>query len=287
MRASLRAATVAVAIVSAHVGCAPATSGSPGAHGPKVAATLRADGTVADDHSLCEARTRKDVELSETAGTGSMQPNVRRVYKVFGTGADRRKILICREVDTNLDGLKDNVRTFSDEGQSKEERADANFDGKVDTWNHFAKGRLAEVRLDKNFDGQEDEWKVYLEGKLSRIKRDSDFDGKVDIWEMYRKGRLERMGVDLDRDERVDRWDHDTEWRRKVEENARREERETEERERDAAAKREREGEDAEKPQGGGDAGADEKKRDDRAAKPDAGKDTKKDADAAPPKDNE
>jgi hypothetical protein len=181
-----------------------------------VQAERNADGTIADDRTMCQWKGRADAEIAETAGPGSYQPNVRRVWKVFGTGADRRKVLVCREVDTNLDGVKDTVRYYTDEGQSKEERADTNYDGKIDTWNFFAGGRLAEVRLDKNHDGKADEWKSYYSGKLARVKRDSNYNGKADIWEMYRRGRLERMGVDVDGDERVDRWDHDSDWRREV-----------------------------------------------------------------------
>jgi hypothetical protein len=170
-----------------------------------------------DDRAMCEFKGKKDVEVSETAGPGAVIPNVRRVYKVLGTGTDRRKVIACREVDTNIDGVKDTVRFYNDEGQSKEERADTNFDGRIDTWNLYANGRLAEERLDKNYDTKPDEWKIYNEGKLSRIKRDTNFDGKADVWEMYRRGRLERMGVDTNGDERVDRWDHDTEWRKALE----------------------------------------------------------------------
>jgi hypothetical protein len=200
--------------------CGGASAGGTGAVGPGLQAERRADGTIIDDRSLCDYKSKKDVELSETAGPGAIQPNVRRVYRVYGQGTDRRKVLICREVDTNLDGFKDTVRTYTEEGQSKEERADTNFDGKVDTWNVFASGRLAEVRLDKNHDGEPDEWKIFTSGKLSRVKRDTNFDKKADVWEMYRRGRLERMGVDTDGDERVDRWDHDTAWRRELEKNA-------------------------------------------------------------------
>jgi len=197
------------------VGCT--SSDDQGAKNPNsIKAQRRADGTVIDDHSMCDYKNRKELEASETAGPGAIQPNVRRVWKVFTGGSTRRKILVCREVDTNLDGIKDVVRFYNDDGQSKEERADTNYDGKVDTWNIFAKGRLAEVRLDHNHDGEPDEWKIYIGGELSRVKRDTDFNKKPDVWEMYRKGRLERMGVDLDGDKRVDRWDHDTEWRRKL-----------------------------------------------------------------------
>ena len=175
------------------------------------------DGRILDDHSMCEYEGQAGMDVQETAGPGAVQPNVRRVWKVFGDGADQRRVLQCREIDTNLDGVKDVVRFYNEEGQSKEERADTNYDGKVDTWNLFAGGRLAEVRLDKNFDGEPDEWKTFIDGKLSKIKRDTNYDKKPDTWEMYRKGRLERMGVDLDGDERVDRWDHDKEWRKKLE----------------------------------------------------------------------
>lgn len=181
---------------------------------PGVQAVRAADGTIIEDGALCEWKDQKDREVSETAGPGAIQPNVRRVWQVFGTGSDKREVLVCREIDTNLDGVKDVVRTYNEEGQSKEERADTNYDGKIDTWILFGNGRVAEIRLDRNFDGEADEWKNYAEGKLVRIKRDTNFDTRPDIWEIYQKGRLVRMGVDTDHDTRIDRWDHDTDWRR-------------------------------------------------------------------------
>jgi hypothetical protein len=184
---------------------------------PKVQTTKKADGSV-DDHAMCEWKGHPDREASEIAGPGSLQPNVRRVYQIFGTGEDRHKVLICREIDTNFDGVKDVVRRYNEKGESISEDADANYDGRIDTWITFIKGRLAEVKLDTNFDGKVDEWKYYINGKLSRVVRDANFDGKPDVWEIYRDGHLERMGVDVDGDEHVDRWDHDTEMRRRFEE---------------------------------------------------------------------
>jgi hypothetical protein len=185
---------------------------------PKVEAKKRADGTV-DDHSMCEWKGKTDREASEVAGPGSIQPNVRRVYQLVGTGEDRHKVLICREIDTNFDGIKDVVRHYNDKGESVAEEADANYDGKIDTWITFIKGRLAEVKLDNSptRDGKPHEWKYYNAGKLTRVVRDTNFDGKPDVWEIYRDGKLERMGVDVDGDEHVDRWDHDTEMRRRFE----------------------------------------------------------------------
>lgn len=190
---------------------------------PTVEATKRVDGTV-DDHSLCDWKGHADREASEVAGPGSIQPNVRRVYQILGTGEDRHKILICREIDTNFDGVKDVVRHYNDKGESISEEADANYDGKLDTWITFIKGRLAEVKLDTNFDGKVDTWKYYTNGKLTRVVRDSNHDGKPDVWEIYRDGHLERMGVDVDGDEHVDRWDHDTEMRRRFEDAERKKE---------------------------------------------------------------
>jgi len=183
----------------------------------KVETTKRVDGSI-DDHSLCEWRGHADREASEVAGPGSIQPNVRRVYQVLGTGEDRHKILVCREIDTNFDGVKDVVRHYNDKGESVSEEADSNYDGRIDTWITFIKGRLAEVKLDTNYDGKIDTWKYYTNGKLTRVVRDANHDGKPDVWEIYRDGHLERMGVDLDNDEHVDRWDHDTEMRRRFEE---------------------------------------------------------------------
>lgn len=204
-----------------------ACSSDPGfaAKAPKVEARRNADGSI-DDRSMCDWKGRSDREASETAGPGAIQPNVRRVWQLVGTGEDMHKVLVCREIDTNFDGVKDVVRRYNEKGESLHEEADSNYDGRIDTWITFAKGRLAEVKIDTDRDGNPDEWKYYSGGKLVRIKRDTNRDGKPDVWEIYRMGRLERMGVDLDGDERVDRWDHDTELRRRVEDAERKKEEE-------------------------------------------------------------
>ncbi|KYF63674.1 hypothetical protein [Sorangium cellulosum] len=199
--------------------------GFEGAKAPKIEAARNADGTI-DDRSMCEWKGRADREASETAGPGAIQPNVRRVWQIVGTGEDRHRALVCREIDTNFDGVKDVVRRYNDKGESLHEESDANYDGRIDTWLTFANGRLAEVRIDSDHDGNPDEWKYYSGGKLARIKRDTNRDGKPDVWEIYRMGRLERMGVDIDADERVDRWDHDNELRRRLEDDERRKEEE-------------------------------------------------------------
>src|SRR5262245_2683647 len=85
-----------------------------------------------DDQSRCELRGRADRDAVETAGPGAVQPNVRRGYQMVGTGDSMHKVLICREIDTNFDGVKDIVRTYNEKGESVHEQADTNYDGRID-----------------------------------------------------------------------------------------------------------------------------------------------------------
>lgn len=169
----------------------------------------RSKGFSVDDKARCAWQGRTDREVTESSAAGAKQPNIRRVWQLIGTGNDRKKVLICREVDTNLDGIKDVVRTYNEKGEPLREEADTDYDGNVDSWIIFSNGRIAKQELDTNHDGKPDEWKFYMQGALSRVQRDTNGDGKPDVWEIYNNGRLERIGVDLDFDGRVDRWDRD------------------------------------------------------------------------------
>ena len=162
-----------------------------------------------DDKSMCDWKNKPELEVSETSGPGALRPNVRRVYKTYGEGEARHKTLACREIDTNLDGIKDTVRTFNAKGEAMHEEADRDFDGRIDLWINFVDGRMAEEDVDTNKDGKPDVWKFYVDGQLQRIRRDRNFDGKADIWEIYARGRLERVGLDEEYDGHVDRWDRD------------------------------------------------------------------------------
>ena len=163
----------------------------------------------ADDRTMCDWKNKPELEISETNGPGALRPNVRRIFKTYGEGDARHKTLVCREIDTNLDGIKDVVRTFNAKGEAIHEEADRNYDGRVDLWINFVDGRMAEEDVDSNNDGKPDVWKFYVNGQLQRIRRDRNFDGKPDIWEIYSRGRLERVGLDDSYDGHVDRWDRD------------------------------------------------------------------------------
>jgi hypothetical protein len=177
-----------------------------------------------DDQSRCDYRGRADRDVSEVAGPGSLTQNIRRVYALSGEGEESRRVLVCREVDTNFDGIKDVVRTYNDRGEALAELADSNYDGKVDTWVSFARGRVAKVEVDTTRNGMPDEARFYVVGKLSRVQLDVNDDGRPDVWEIYDEGKLQRRGVDLDHDGHVDRWDRDELALREIAERERREE---------------------------------------------------------------
>lgn len=168
-----------------------------------------------DDRSLCEGfvhwKENPQLDVSETVGPGSFKPNIRRIYKLIGDSDDRHQVLMCREIDTNLDGIKDVVRTFNDKGEPVHEEADTNYDGQIDDWINFANGRIEEEDIDRTLSaGRPDVWKFFLDGELSRIRRNTHCpSGKPDEWEIYYKGHLERIGEDTTCDGHVDRWDRD------------------------------------------------------------------------------
>ena len=201
-------------------GAALCLFGACGGEPPKTASTAPggshdASHWPADDRSLCEMfdhwKESPQLEVSETVGPGSIRPNIRRVFKAVGEREDRHEVLLCREIDTNLDGIKDVVRTFNEKGEPLHEEADTNYDGKIDDWINFADGRIAEEDIDTTLStGRPNVWKFYLSGELSRVRRNTHCpSGKPDTWEIYFHNRLERVGNDESCDGHVDRWDRD------------------------------------------------------------------------------
>jgi hypothetical protein len=234
-------AAMAVALGAGVLGFA--CGGSSESRPPPQAAVQREghpSGLASEDQSRCDYKGRADREATESAGPGSLAQNIRRVYALMGEGEERHRVLICREVDTNLDGVKDVVRTYNERGEALKETADTDFDGKVDTWVTFARGKIVKVAVDRTHNGTPDEIRVYMNGKLSRVQRDTNDDGKIDVWEIYDDGKLQREGVDLNRDGRVDRWDRDEIALREINERERRED-EAAEQKAAAAEKRQKE----------------------------------------------
>jgi len=229
-----------LAVVGASLLAAYSCGGSEpvGVQAPTKTGVAVSEHDAGTDMSRCDFKGRTDREVSESSGPGTLYPNIRRVYTVVGEGDESRRVLICREVDTNLDGMKDVVRLYSDKGESLHENADTNYDGKIDTWITFAGGRIGRLEVDTDHNGQPDETHFYVRGRLSRIERDTNQNGKADIWEIYSQGHLQRMGLDIDHDGHVDRWDRDEVAARLAE---REEQEEDDKRAREEKAKREAE----------------------------------------------
>jgi hypothetical protein len=198
-------------------------AGCGGASKEPVNALSEVSGLPDDDQSRCAFANRPDREVSETKGPSAQFASVRRVFGIMGEGDDRRRILLCREADTNLDGVKDVVRTYNDRGEALNELADSDYDGNIDTWITFSRGRMSKLQVDNGRRGAPDETRLYVAGKLSRAQRDTNYDGKPDVWEIYSEGKLQRLGVDLDFDGHVDRWDRDEILMRELNERERRE----------------------------------------------------------------
>lgn len=167
------------------------------------------EGMTESGLARCEFEGRDDRASEENSAPGAKYPNVRRVYGYIGVGVDRRKILLCREVDTNLDGKKDLVRTYGDLGEKLVEQADTDYDGKIDTWISFSGPRPSKIEIDRTGDGKPDEFRYYVDGNLVRLQFDENGDGRPDVFEIYHEGRLDRRGVDVDHDGHVDRWERD------------------------------------------------------------------------------
>jgi hypothetical protein len=198
-------------------------AGCGGASKEPVSALSEVSGLPDDDQSRCAFADRPDREVSETKGPSAQFASVRRVFGIMGEGDDRRRVLLCREADTNLDGVKDVVRTYNDRGEALNELADSDYDGNIDTWITFSRGRMSKLQVDNGRRGAPDETRLYVAGKLSRAQRDTNYDGKPDVWEIYSEGKLQRLGVDLDFDGHVDRWDRDEILMREINERERRE----------------------------------------------------------------
>lgn len=161
------------------------------------------------DLSRCEYKGRKDRVFTSTRGPGASVPNVYRVYDVSVDAENGRRVLRCRLADTDFDGILDVIRTYTEDGKPLDEQSDADYDGRIDTWVSYSRGRVLRQSHDRNRDGKPDEWKTYSGGHLARVQRDASHDGKVDTWEVYEQGRLRRLGRDTDGDQRVDQWYRD------------------------------------------------------------------------------
>lgn len=214
---ALGLACVALALGCAIAGCNNG-SGSSGGRRSRRSHSSGGDATseLAEDGGRCDT-SGVSTEVSEYDTSGDETPDVRRVFHRFGSGAESRLVLACREADLNGDGTKDVVRYYNDDGRPLREESDRDFDGSIDTITVFQNGRIVRMELDENGDGRVDA-KVYYDDTGAAVRTERDTAGRSteaewhpDRWEYFEDGRVVRMGTDIDGDGNVDRWDRDHE----------------------------------------------------------------------------
>lgn len=161
---------------------------------------------------FCQRGENTEASASDT--NGDMEPDVARVFRVYGTGPTARRVITCREVDLNNDGRRDVVRWYSDEGRPLREQADRDFDGRPEEWDYFEDARIVQSEVDSDRDGMIDTRTYFQNGRVTRVERDTTNRStheawRPNRWEYYDNGRMIRIGYDEDGDGRVDRWDRD------------------------------------------------------------------------------
>jgi hypothetical protein len=113
--------------------------------------------------------------------------------------------LIHQQVDRNYDGNLD-AESDMDGGAIVSLTIDSNDDGRPDTWEEYARGRMVKNEIDRDYDGVVDAFYHYEGNFLSRERHDANNDGKVDLIIVYREGHRDKAEEDRDRDGRSDTW---------------------------------------------------------------------------------
>lgn len=172
----------------------------------------RADPKGSGDPRCNSTLAQRSAQEIDTNGNGIL--NLRKVYRVLGTGTTTNSTLICREADVNNDGVKDLVRLYDDNGKSLREDADRNFDGKMDLTVVFQNGVVVTREFDDNYDGTLDGKTFYDNGKPIRTELDlqghsTPGNWRPTQWQYFEKGGIVRMGTDINGDAKIDRWDRD------------------------------------------------------------------------------
>ncbi len=148
----------------------------------------------------------KEYVTRELDRNNDKKADIVNVYKKVknAEGQDDEQLFI-KIIDLNLDGKNDVYRFYDESGSVLKEELDLDFDGKIETTDHYLGGIVVKKEIDSQFDEKTDLWKYYDDkGILIKLEEDQDGDGRVDYWESYTGGVLERVEKDTDRDGRPD-----------------------------------------------------------------------------------
>ncbi len=151
----------------------------------------------------------KDYLVREFDRNGDKKTDIVNVYKrnsaEKGAEADAEPQIFIKMMDLNLDGKYDVYRFYDESGAVAKEELDLDFDGKIETTDHYIGMNIVQKEIDSQFDEKSDLWKYFDEkGILIKLEEDQDGDGTIDYWEYYAGGVLERVEKDTDRDGRPD-----------------------------------------------------------------------------------
>ena len=148
-------------------------------------------------------------EKGDVSGDG--KPDVWNFYREKPDPKDptvTKRVLFKKEADLNVDGRKDIVRLFDDEGLLTHEEADLDYDGEIDQVNIYEKGILTQKHIYRG-NKQVFIWKFFEEGKMVRLNRDDSGDGRPDYCELWYAGeKLSKKGWDKTGDGECDYWEN-------------------------------------------------------------------------------
>jgi len=110
-----------------------------------------------------------------------------------------------QEEDRNYDGRMDAFLVY-ERGRIAAREVDSNHDGKPDIFERYDGKRQTARSLDRDHDDVIDAFYDYEGRYLARERHDANNDGTIDLTIDYEKGRRARAEEDTDRDGRPDTW---------------------------------------------------------------------------------
>jgi hypothetical protein len=124
--------------------------------------------------------------------------------RTFDPKAKYVRSIVRKELDTNLDGNIDVIRSYDTRGNLTGERLDTNFNGKFDVAAILTRGAISRVDLDENEDGTPEKVAFFRGGRLQRVESDPNQNGATDSWSYFDRGALTRVGFDYNGDGVID-----------------------------------------------------------------------------------
>ena len=114
-------------------------------------------------------------------------------------------VLVRVEKDTNYDGRIDTWDHY-EEGRLTRRISDANHDGLPDTWVRYRGAHMIERIVDRDRDGVQDAFFTYQQGSLVEERHDSNNDGEIDLVTTYESRTRVATREDRNGDGRTDTW---------------------------------------------------------------------------------